>query len=591
VSRLWIVARRLASGCVALAVVVGVLVACADGVVPSVQSVSIEGPEARLLMEGETLQLQVAVDAVGGAPVTVNWTSSDEAVAVVSSSGLIVALCAGGPVTITATSVFDASAQDAVTVEVTPLPLVSGATGGTYLDLTNARAGRPDATGPGTRAVGFDLGWSESWRGPAGPTYVDAADNWDAVWLFAKFRVGDGAWRHARLAATGHGIPVGAVLDVTTDGTGAFVYRAAPGYGRFDVEGLSLVWDYAADGVAYDDPLEFRLFGIEMVFVPQGGFALGSGGSGTGEFRAGGTPNVPFVVSSQSSISLGNSAGQLTWSQSTWTGEPMGSTNASFPTGFAAFYVMKHEVTQGQYVAFLNTLVQAQADVRKHTGSTYRYTITGSSVGSYAASLPYVGMNHVSWADGAAFVDWAALRPLTELEFEKAARGTATAVPNEYAWGSTSITQAMGLANAATMAETPTPANANANFYEWETGIPVDGPVRVGAFAMPGDSRRDAGAGYYGALELSGNLWESAVTLGNAEGRAFAGTHGDGVLDAGGNANVPSWPGSSAVGTGARGGSFGVPFVNLPVSDRTLSTEGIASRSVSRGWRGARTAP
>jgi len=166
------------------------------------------------------------------------------------------------------------------------------------------------------------------------------------------------------------------------------------------------------------------------------------------------------------------------------------------------------------------------------------------------------------------------------------ARGPLSPVASEFAWGSTSITQATGLVNEGTITETPTPASANANYASG-----ISGPVRVGAFAAPGRSRRDAGAGFYGALELSGSLWERPVTVGNAEGRAFAGTHGDGSLDSGGNANVSSWPGSNAVGAGFRGGSWNNTDVGLRVSDRYGAAHTYADRDLGSGWRGARSAP
>jgi hypothetical protein len=40
----------------------------------------------------------------------------------------------------------------------------------------------------------------------------------------------------------------------------------------------------------------------------------------------------------------------------------------------------------------------------------------------------------------AAFADWSGLRPMSELEYEKACRGYNTpAVPNEYAWGNAKL--------------------------------------------------------------------------------------------------------------------------------------------------------
>ena len=65
--------------------------------------------------------------------------------------------------------------------------------------------------------------------------------------------------------------------------------------------------------------------------------------------------------------------------------------------------------------------------------------------------------------DLVAYLDWAALRPMTELEYEKIARGSAEAiVPGEYAWGSTSITTETEI-DGAPEDGTETVANVNAN--------------------------------------------------------------------------------------------------------------------------------
>ena len=453
----------------------------------------------------------------------------------------------------------------------------------TSVRVTNSRL---EAVEPGVRLVSFDIGWDESWRGPDRPSWVEAPDNWDAAWVFVKYRETGGVWRHATLAGEGHVVPAGVVVDVPSDRMGAFVYRASPGYGVFSASGVGLAWDAAHDGVPESASVDAQVFAIEMVYLPQGSFSVGSGGSGVGEFRAGGTSTAPFIVASEAPISLGDAVEQLSWSAAWNSGVASGATSASFPTGFEAFYVMKHQVTQGQYVNFLNTLTQEQASARKHSDDRRRYAITGQSVGLYATSLPFVSLPYMSWQDGAAFADWAGLRPMTELEFEKVARGALAPVPDEFAWGDISITQAAEIADEGTIDETPLPPGANANY-----GRGVGGPLRVGSSAEPGVSRRDAGAAYYGALDLSGNLRERTVTVGNTEGRTFAGTHGDGSLDAGGNANVASWPGPDAVGAGFRGGDWLSNRGHLRVSDRMTAAHTSGVRGPDYGWRGARSAP
>lgn len=76
---------------------------------------------------GTTRQLTVVVDARGDASEAVTWASDDTDVAVVDDEGLVGAQAAG-KVTITATSVFDESVSDSVTVTVVPGPEVRSVT-------------------------------------------------------------------------------------------------------------------------------------------------------------------------------------------------------------------------------------------------------------------------------------------------------------------------------------------------------------------------------------------------------------------------------------------------------------------------------
>jgi formylglycine-generating enzyme required for sulfatase activity len=180
---------------------------------------------------------------------------------------------------------------------------------------------------------------------------------------------------------------------------------------------------------------------------------------------------------------------------------------------------------------------------------------------------------------------------MTELEFEKACRGPLAAVTGEYAWGTAAVAgSAYTLSNAATASEgiatnySPTAGNAiYTNTYD-------EGPVRVGIFAANGSNsgRVSAGASYWGIMELSGNVWERPVTIANATGLAFTGTHGDGVLDSNGDANAATWPGTDAVGAGWRGGSwYNGPNI-LQVSARTYAGYSYSYRGDELGFRAVR---
>ncbi|MDW8467446.1 MAG: hypothetical protein RML35_15175 [Chloroherpetonaceae bacterium] len=106
--------------------------------------------------------------------------------------------------------------------------------------------------------------------------------------------------------------------------------------------------------------------------------------------------------------------------------------------------------------------------------------------------------------------------------------------------------------------------------------------------------RKEPGASYYGIAELSGNLWEQCITVGDPQGRRFTGLHGDGELDYAGNANVERWA-SGVNGMGYRGGSWSNQSFRLRISDRQVAVGGaVANTTVTAaalGFRGVRTAP
>jgi hypothetical protein len=111
--------------------------------------------------------------------------------------------------------------------------------------------------------------------------------------------------------------------------------------------------------------------------------------------------------------------------------------------------------------------------------------------------------------------------------------------------------------------------------------------LRIGIFAANVASstnpRASAGAGFYGNMELSGNLAEPVVTVGRPEGLNFQGTNGTGILTATGFATNTDWPGmdsnnangvDATVGIGYRGGDFQSPNSSIyATSARTYAVK------------------
>ena len=494
------------------------------------------------------------------------------------------------------------------------LLLFAGSVAANNINVSNIRVtGQNTTAGENNPAnytlVQFDLSWENSWRTSSAP------NNWDAAWVFVKYRVGSGDWQHAWLNNTGHssGTGTSATIDagLLTPGTafhattnpalGVFIYRSADGTGNFSITGAQLRWNYGANGVADNATVDVKVFAIEMVYVPAGNFYVGSGGTETSAFYMYPTTTNPYQITGEGAITVGTTDGNLYYPSSTYGGDQSGPIPANFPKGYAAFYCQKYEISQQQYVDFLNTLTSAQASTRYPNATTNRHAITVSG-GVYSTTNPYVACNFLSWMDGAAYSDWAGLRPMTELEFEKACRGLETPVANEYAWGTATVA-----GNAYTLENDNATNEGIASNYSTSTGNAsyditdgsIDGPLRVGIFAANADNqgRITAGASYYGIMELSGNLWERAVTVGNATGRDFTGLHGNGALSTNGHANETAWPGltsgevTGATGSGFRGGNWYSNATNMRVSDRSRAAGTSTFRTYNCGFRAVRVAP
>jgi formylglycine-generating enzyme required for sulfatase activity len=354
-------------------------------------------------------------------------------------------------------------------------------------------------------------------------------------------------------------------------------------------------------------------------------------------------PNTtPFLIANESAITIDAAPGSL-WGVSTNNipnftsiGNQPGDAPATladvFPKGFNAFYCMKYEISQGQYRDFLNTLSRNQQNTRTETdlvigvsAVSNRYVMSGLSVltnrnsircdatidpndpitfycdfdgdgvGNESNDGEWLACNYLSWPDGCAYLDWTGLKPMTELEYEKACRGQQSPLADEYSFGeSNAIAFANNIINEGTNNENTSTTGAN---VVYNNTLAIRGPMRVGLFASSTTtSRLQAGASYYGIMEMSGNLFERTVSVGETtQGRTYTGIHGNGSLNTTGNADCTLWPGRSgfqvtvATGSGIRGGAWSTFTNALGISSRNFHLN-TAVRFNNRGMRGIRTA-
>jgi len=464
--------------------------------------------------------------------------------------------------------------------------------------------------------IKFDLSWENAWRLTTGP------GNWDAAWVFAKYRIGTGLYRHAHLStnAAHHTYDAGAsshavTVTPSTDAFGVFVYMSSPGTAStLDIKDLTLRWNYRENALAPvgdNDQVTVQVFAVEMVYVPQGSFYIGDGNQtvatiSSNAFRKSNTGNTSIV--DRNDAILVSSEGAIDFLNTTGVGafDPVSvgaaasfqayRLPAQYPKGFRAFYCMKYDVTVRQYVDFFNTLPTTGTSrqnrrpeantLAAYNNANYRQRFSwpgtaasDATVNTAVNSSGWVGMQGISVEDALSYMDWAALRPMTELEYEKACRGNDIVhgplypIPQEYAWGNTSINAATTPV-AATSAWTSgthvvNPSNAtetpgSTTFTTWwcnygysgTGGNVLRGPIRAGFFASKNpfpatDPRRNAGASYYGIMELTGNLAKLVISTAvrnsnatyvlNVKPSSYFGQHGDGELDANGRFNQTNW--------------------------------------------------
>uniref|UniRef100_UPI00203F977C glycine-rich protein n=1 Tax=Odoribacter lunatus TaxID=2941335 RepID=UPI00203F977C len=485
-----------------------------------------------------------------------------------------------------------------------------------------------------TAFVELNLSWDNSWRDDF---------NWDAAWIFLKYkkRGATESWHHGYLAREGHeampqsgneGGQYTFMFGETGSGsstkvTGVYLMRDAISEGRVNAR-LQLKWIINANPQnslpVSDFGSDFKsiyvaVHAVEMVYIPYGSYYLGDAYSWK-SFAVADT--APHFIDSENALTLT----AKNYSPSVYLG-------VNYPKGYAGFYLMKYETSQEQYVEFLNalTLTQQKAHV---TNNNFEQMKRGEYVfgdrnrpnnrngivfieqkGKGAPAVfgnnlnpandlfsqddgQTLACNYLSPYDMFAYCDWSGLRPISELEYEKACRRPYPQLPEkgEYAWNTNSNVNSLnGLSDLLYLGderEQATNNNKNVN-----SGNHLNGPVRCGLFATASTNQSQSGATYWGAMDMSGNLWEmcfNAISGASFIANDFYYSHGNGELYTDGATDIYSgyWPmyvGAIAI----RGGCFNSPDSLLRTSARNF-VEGnyftaITQRDSTVGFRGARS--
>jgi formylglycine-generating enzyme required for sulfatase activity len=448
---------------------------------------------------------------------------------------------------------------------------------------------------PANGTIKFDLTWDNSWRS-------SVLNNWDAAYVFFKYKGGGEPLAITRSGINDY-IPPG--FSKTAYGFGTMIYRSVVGSGTCILTNVE-IGITNMNGTLFNGDFDIMAFAIEMVYIPTGAYTLGDGSTNS---------IVPTTIGANANFILSDPLAA--------NGGYVASTPST--NGYNAFYCMKYELSQGGYRDFLNSLSYAQqvshvvAAPNSATGTAALYNTNrnyikiktpgsqpapaifgcdanGNGIYDEVADGEWVACNYLNWVDHSAYLAWAGLKPMTELQFEKAARGIQGSVPGEYAWGNTQIsTTIYSLTNASQSSEivnnTSVSPIGNVSYIATYSNAPFNGPLRNGIFATTATNRISSGGSFYGVMELSGNLNERVVTISNAAGDnyTFGGAGGQVLvnLTTSGFAQFVTspatgrWPGafnvgstfaifgsSFALGLMYKGGGWASPASLLRISDR-----------------------
>jgi len=422
----------------------------------------------------------------------------------------------------------------------------------------------------GTNSLNFDISWDNAF-------YINST--WqDHIYIFAKYRnANSSSWKSVMFEETGH-----------SDDDADMVFWSAPNSTSIDGKRIAVKAGHIstftsgtqggnctailADNIDFFHP-SFKVFGIEMIQISSVGneYYIGDGTS-ENRFHIGSDTTQAYFWDQNifGSVNVGNGPDDINTTHP--DGIPVASIDGHIfrpPNN-----IMKYEISQIQYVEFLNTLNRIAQNNRVATDvsgtsiiDVYVFTQTptvaiftrngvrcdeilpnggpitfycdysGNGVPNEYNDGQNIAMNYLSGEDLFAYLDWAGLGPLNEIEYEQLCRGSENPVPNEFAWGTSGYTS-VGIASGSTKG-TP---------EEFLLGAPHIGPLkgssspmRCGAAATATSNRLTSGASAYGIMELSGNATELVIALRSSSSFTKITGSSDGIIDNFGYTNETNW--------------------------------------------------
>lgn len=417
--------------------------------------------------------------------------------------------------------------------------------------------------------LNFDISWDNAF-------YINNEWN-DHIYIFAKYKNANGSsWERVLFEVLGH-TDDDVDMTVTAPASAAIVdgKKVALKVGHTNnfssgTQGGNCTVQLA-DNNNFFHP-SFKVFGIEMVKIAISGndYYIGDGTS-ENRFHKGSDTTEAFFweYDPNGSVNVGTGPNDINTVHP--DGIPVASISSNIinpPTN-----IMKYEISQIQYVEFLNCLNRTAQNnlvnedvsgtsitdvfVMTQTSTVAPWTRNGVRCDSILPNggpitfycdyndngVPNeyddgqnIAINYLSGSRLYAYLDWAGLEPLNELQYEHICRGSYNPVPNEFAWGTSGYTNAI-----------INTGSTNGSPDEFLNGAPLTGParssqlpMRCGAAATATTNRVTSGASAYGIMELTGNVAELVISLTSSTSFDFL-SSGDGEIDNFGESDE-SWP-------------------------------------------------